>query len=184
MSKRLFNEFFKRGYACTIDYGAIKQTEAPAVKTRICYDEGFTFCAGVSLGLCNLGAGGEGGMDCGIHGKDMLDLFDCLSCTSVSSITHDPHHLMPAAFIAIALIFMKTNDKTVLKHLSMNRSHQLPVHIQTLLHLTELIVKWNFDMKDFEDNCNQFMSCAQARHSHWTATLFTECAGCCVLWPN
>ena len=161
MSRRLLNEFFRRGYACTIDYGAIKQTEAPPVNMRVCYDEGFAFCAGVALGLCNLGVGGEGVFDCGIHGKDLLDLFDCLNPTAVSPVRHDPHHLTPAALIAICLIFMKTNDKAVLEHLAVDHCHQRPVHIQALFRLTELVVKWDLEWKDFVVSGGQFLDYAQ-----------------------
>lgn len=161
MSRRFLNEFFRRGYACTIDYGAIKQTEAPPVNTRVCYDEGFAFCAGVALGLCNLGAGRESMFDCGIYGRDLLDLFECLKPTNATPVRNDPHYLTPAALIAINLIFMKTNDKTVIEHLLAAQSHQRPVHLQTLFHLTELIVKWNFDWREFVVNGTQFLDYAQ-----------------------
>ena len=159
MSRRLFGEFFRRGYACTIDYGAIRQTEAPAVKTRVCYDECFAFCAGVALGLCNLGAG-KRGLDCGIHGKELLDLFDFLKPIHAASVRHDPHYLTPAALVAITLMFMKTNDTTVLEHLRTGHTHQ-PIHIQALFHLTELIVRWDFHWNASAIGDSQFMDLAQ-----------------------
>lgn len=150
LSKRFLAEIFRRGFACTIDVGAIKLTQTPAVKTRACYDEAYALAAGIALGLCNLAAGTE--YNCGLYGADAATLFDCLSPDApirdrTKAVLHDRWFVTPAALMAISLMYLRTVDEGAMSVLSSQlQCTDTPMHLLLLTQLTYLLIQW----PDFE----------------------------------
>ena len=131
LSKRLYQEIYRRGFAATIEYGRIQQTQNPAVVMRVTYGSAYSLCAGAALGLVNIGMGGS--YECGFSNE--AEVFQCISFDRTELALHQ---IRPAVIVAMTLIYMKTGIR--LPQLDPLEKH--PLIIQTLLTLAQHMIAW------------------------------------------